>query len=197
MSGLPHGLCRVAAKMFVICGLLSGCSTIDYPAGTVAAANSQLAAGMRIAPGNTLKVTVFDEPNLSGEYVVDSNGNIALPLIGIVQSAGSTTSDLTQSIAAALSDGGYVLVPRVSVEVANYQPVFVLGEVNRPGEYPFTAEMNHLQVIAKAGGYTPRANEKIVILERSGWDQPRKIKLDSVPLSLAPGDTIIVEQSLF
>lgn len=198
MSGLRKQFYRSTICIVLASALgLAGCSSIDYPESTVESANSQLASGLRIAAGNTLAITVFDEPNLSGKFTVDANGQLALPLIGTIMAGGATTTSLTQTISSKLVEGGYVLVPRVAIEVANYQPIYVMGEVNNPGEYPYTPDLNHLQAIAKAGGYTPRANETTLVLERAGWEQPHKLKLSATPLALAPGDTIIIEQAIF
>src|SRR3954468_8166856 len=96
---------------------LAACSTTQVPRMSVTEANAQLHQGYLLAAGDKLKVTVFDEPNLTGEYQVGARGDVALPLIDAIPAEGSSPEDLAERIAAALAEGGYVLDPRVAVEV--------------------------------------------------------------------------------
>jgi polysaccharide export outer membrane protein len=179
------------------CFAVSGCATAGYPEVSVAQANQELAGGYRLGPGDKLRVTVFDEPNLTGEYEVGAGGAVALPLIANVAASGVTPEALATAIGAKLAEGGYVLQPRVAVEVLNYRPFYILGEVNKPGEYPYAGQLTVLQAIAKAGGFTARANKGSVVVRRLNWQGAREVRVSETPLLLAPGDTVVVTESLF
>ena len=174
---------------------LSGCASTDYPTSSVSDANTSASSGYAVAAGDNLKVTVFDEPSLTGEFLIDSAGNLAMPLIEKVAVAGKNPNEVAGLISSQLKAGGYVLDPKVSVEVLAYRPVYVLGEVTQPGEYPYSPDLTFFQAIAKAGGFTPRANKTMVVLQRAAWSTPRTIRLTDEPLMIAPGDTVIIEES--
>ena len=86
-------------------------------------------------------------------------GTIACPLIGDIKAAGLQTDELSKAIETKLA-GGYLLDPKVSIQVASFRPVYVLGEVNKPGEYPYTQGLTIRGAVAKADGFTYRANER-------------------------------------
>jgi polysaccharide biosynthesis/export protein len=179
------------------CFLMVSCATSDLPQVSVADANAGLSQGYRIADGDKLKVTVFDEPTLTGEFGVGLDGSLSLPLISSIQASGQTPNELAAKITSALAAGDYVLSPRVSVEVSQHRPFYILGEVNAPGEYPYIGDLTVDQAIAKAKGYSPRANKSEVVLRRQGWTDGRRVRLDSAPLLIAPGDTITVQEAFF
>ncbi len=90
----------------------------------------------RLGTGDKLKLTVFGQDDLGGEFTVDDQGFIRLPLIGQVKAAGLTLHDFEDAVTSKLADG-YLRDPRVSVQVVNYRPFYIIGEVNKPGEYPY------------------------------------------------------------
>jgi Periplasmic protein involved in polysaccharide export len=154
-------------------------------------------AGYRVGAGDKLRITVFNEPTLTGEYNVASNGAVAFPLIGVVQAGNRSIDDVTHEITGRLS-GAYVNDPRVSVEVLNYRPFYILGEVNKPGEYPYASGMTVEQAIAKAGGFTYRANEKAAFLRRQTATGESSVLLrGAAPVAVLPGDTIRVGERYF
>lgn len=177
--------------------LLASCAASDLPLVSVADANTGLARSYRIAGGDKLKVTVFDEPTLTGEFGVGLDGSLSLPLIAPMQVSGQTPDQLAAGIKAALAEGEFVLSPRVTVEVSQHRPFYILGEVNAPGEYPYIGDLTVDQAIAKARGYSARANKSVVVLRRQGWGEGRRVRLGSSPLLIAPGDTITVEEAFF
>lgn len=179
------------------CFFLVSCATTDLAQVSVSEANSGLVQGYRIADGDKLKVTVFDEPTLTGEFGVGLDGGLSLPLINAMRAAGQTPNELAENIKSALVAGGYVLSPRVSVEVSQHRPFYILGEVKAPGEYPYIGDLTVEQAIAKAQGYSVRANKSEVVLRRQGWNEGRRVRLDSVPLLIAPGDTITIQEAFF
>jgi polysaccharide biosynthesis/export protein len=185
----------LAAAMLASLGACAGSGGLQTA--NVAEVNRDLPASYRVAAGDKLKVTVFDEPNLTGDYLVGMSGDLAMPLIGSIDARNMQDSDLANAISAKLKEGGYVLSPRVSIEILSHRPVYILGEVNKPGEYPHDAGMSLEQAVAKAGGYTRRADKKSVVLKRSDWTASRRVDLRGSALQIAPGDTITVSESFF
>jgi polysaccharide export outer membrane protein len=124
-------------------------------------------ASYRLGPGDLVRIITFGEEQLTGEFRVNDAGNIALPLIGSVRAAGLTSSELEKSVAAALKKNGLYRDPSVTVEVIAYRPIYVLGEVNKPGEYPYKPGMTVVTSVAVAGGYTYRAIQDYAGIVRS------------------------------
>ena len=151
--------------------------------------------GYVLDSGDRMRIVVFGQDGLTNSYAVDAGGNIDMPLIGAVGARGLTTDQLAGRIAEKLRDG-YIREPHVAVEVEAYRPFFILGEVTQPGQYPYVANMTAETAVAIAGGFTPRASRKSVVLTRSYYGQQMRI---AVPLSfpLRPGDTISVQERWF
>jgi polysaccharide biosynthesis/export protein len=118
-----------------------------------------------LGPGDKLKIVVFGSEDLSGDAVVGDTGVLSLPLIGDIKAAGLTPAQLTEAMKAKLADG-FMRDPKVSVSVTTYRPVYVMGEVTRPGEYPFASGMSVLNAIALGGGYSYRANQDYAVVTR-------------------------------
>lgn len=145
-------------------------------------------AAFRLSPGDKIKVTTYGEVSLTGDFEVSPAGTIAFPLLGDVKAAGLEAGELSRSIETALRDG-YLVEPKVSVQVMNFRPVYVLGEVNKPGEYPYTQGLTIRGAVAKADGFTYRANEKRVFLKRAGEAGERVYPM-TADFPVLPGDTI-------
>jgi protein involved in polysaccharide export with SLBB domain len=148
-----------------------------------------------LGPGDKLRLTVFGETDLSGEFTVDGSGFVRLPLIGQVHAAGYTSPQLEAAIGSALAQG-YLRSPRVSVEVSTYRPFYIIGAVNRPGQYPFIDHMNALNAIALAGGFTQGAVESVVFVRREGSNQEVEIPADRTS-AIYPGDVVRVHNTIF
>ncbi|PZQ23286.1 MAG: polysaccharide biosynthesis protein [Sphingopyxis macrogoltabida] len=166
--------------------MLSGCAGQAPLAGTGAAPPP--AAAFSLSPGDKVKIATYGEETLTGDFEVSPAGTIAFPLIGDIQAAGLQTAELSKAIEARLLDG-YLLDPKVSVEVANFRPIYILGEVNKPGEYPYTQGLTIRGAVAKADGFTYRANEKRVFLKRAGEAGEQAYPL-TADFPVLPGDTI-------
>lgn len=177
--------------------LLASCAASNLPLVSVAEANAGLTQGYRIAGGDKLKVAVFDEPTLTGEFGVGLNGSLSLPLIAPIQVTGLVPDQVAAKIGASLAEGGFVISPRVTVEVSQYRPFYILGEVTAPGEYSYIGDLTVEQAIAKARGYTPRANKTEVILRRQGWSEGKRVRLGTTPLLILPGDTVTILEAFF
>lgn len=151
--------------------------------------------GYALGSGDKLRVIVFGEDDLGGEYVVDDNGFVRLPLIGQVSAGGRTVKQLEQDIAKQLGSR-YLKNPRVSIEVVSHRPFYIIGEVNKPGEYPFVAGMSVLNAVAMAGGFTYRANESTVYIRHKGAPDEEKLPADN-STKLEPGDIVNVVERWF
>jgi polysaccharide export outer membrane protein len=149
----------------------------------------------RLGPGDKLRITVFGETELTGEYDVGANGDLTFPLIGGVAAAGLTPEQLSQAIAARLQ-GGYLTEPRVSSSVISYRPFYILGEVANPGTYPYAANMDVRAAVAVAGGYTYRASRRRAYIRHAGEAEERSYRLDET-VAIQPGDTIRIGERFF
>lgn len=148
-----------------------------------------------LGPNDKVRVKVYGEPDITGEYEVDSNGSVSVPLAGRVQAAGKTTKQLEGAIRAALAKG-IVRDPRVNVDVATYRPYYILGEVKNSGEYPYKVGITIMDAVAAAGGFTYRANEHKVYLRRAGVGREEEYTLNA-PVLVYPGDNIRIPERYF
>ncbi len=174
--------------------LVAGCTSSGaFPVETAEQPDIDVSYPLRA--GETIQVVTYGEETLTGEFNIGANGVLSFPLVGDIKAAGLTPAALGKSIATALADG-YVLNPQVNVEVKNYRPIYILGEVNKPGEYPYVPDMTILAAIAKADGFTYRAQQKQIFLKRS--DQPREVKIRlGSNTRIYPGDTIRIAERFF
>lgn len=149
----------------------------------------------RLGAADQLRVTVFGEPELSGEYVLDGTGIVSLPLIGEVPAQNLTVREFQRAVEARYADG-YLREPRINAEVLNYRPFYILGEVRQPGEYPYSNGLTVLNAVATAGGFTYRANETVILIKGAEDSEEFRVQLDpSTPI--LPGDTIRVVERFF
>jgi len=148
-----------------------------------------------LGPNDRIRLKVYGEPDISGEYEIDATGQVSVPLAGHLKAAGSTTRQLERTIAAALSKG-IVRDPRVNVEIALYRPYYILGEVKKSGEYPYRLGLTVMDAVASAGGFTYRANENKVYLRRAGAGVEETYALDA-PVPVFPGDNIRIPERYF
>lgn len=169
--------------------LLVSCLFYQLPA------NADDATAYRLGPGDKVHITVFNEQDLSGDFDVSDQGALALPLIGQVDVKGKTTAE-AQKIIASKYGANYLVNPRVSLQVLNYRPFFILGEVKNPGSYPYQSGMTVLDAIALAGGFTPRANKDGITIKRAADPSANATKIDENGLVL-PGDILTVGERFF
>ena len=142
-----------------------------------------------LGPGDVVKITVFQNPDLTTETRVTEAGTVTFPLVGQIQAAGLSTARLELAIAEKLRDGGFVNRPQVNVVVLQFKAmqVSVLGQVNKPGRYPLEQSKNRLtEVVALAGGVTPLAAD-VVTLVTTDNGKEKKISVD-LPELLRTGD---------
>ena len=148
-----------------------------------------------LGPNDRIRLKVYGEPDITGEYEINSGGQVSIPLAGHIKAAGATTPQLERSIAAALAKG-IVRDPRVNIEIAQYRPYYILGEVKKSGEYPYRLGLTVMDAVASAGGFTYRANENKVFLRRSGAGAEETYALDA-PVPIFPGDNIRIPERYF
>ncbi|MGD9915416.1 MAG: polysaccharide biosynthesis/export family protein [Rhizobiaceae bacterium] len=176
----------------VATAVVSGCSGYR-PA--PAAFHEAINQPYRLGAGDRVRITVFEQESLTNTYSVDQSGYIAFPLVGAIAARGHTAQQIEGQIAARLREG-YLRDPDVSVEIDRYRPIFVMGEVGAAGQYSYVPGMTVYKAIAVAGGFTPRATQDNVDINR---DINGKVMTGRVLTSdpILPGDTIYVRERLF
>lgn len=145
--------------------------------------------------GDHVRVTVFEEPDLSVSAIVDDTGAISYPLLGEVQVRGLTARELETTITNGLR-GRFLIHPRVNVSILEYRPYFVRGEVNSPGSFAFKPGLTVEKAVSMAGGFTSRASKSkfYIVSDDSSEGARRSATLSS---RIRPGDVIHIEQSFF
>lgn len=194
MPGSWRGPAILAGIMTVLV-FIQACS-VQLPSGDAPMKIQNPSEGYVLEPGNRVRLTVFNEPTLSGEFSLDSAGNMALPLIGNVPASGVTAVVLARRIEEILRRGNYMQEPRAAVEVLAFRPFYVLGEVKTPGEFPYSPGMTVLSAVARAGGYDYRAREGEVLLVRVvNGEQHEYRAVERTPI--LPGDIVKVMERRF
>jgi len=193
----PGSLVRLAAVLLAAVLLVQGCASSQTPPAPQAGASAEVAdiRAYRLGPGDKLKVTVFGQPQESGQFEIDGSGNLAYPLIGAVPAQGLTVPELQEKLRFTL-DQSYIVNPRVSIEVLNYRPFYIYGEVQKAGSYPFVAGLTVRRAVAIAGGYTRRARFAPVTVVREGPSGPHQFNAE-LDVPIMPGDTLEIMQRLF
>jgi polysaccharide export outer membrane protein len=169
---------------------------VQVAANTTPQAARSAPSGYILGGGDQIRVVVFGEDNISGDYLVDAEGNITMPLIGRVLASGSTPDALARTIGNQLSSQNFLQNARVTAGMISYRPFYVLGEVQRPGAYPYAPEMNTLTAVATAGGYTYRANKRRVFIRRAGQMREEPLAADAL-IQINPGDTLRIGERFF
>lgn len=170
-------------------GVLSACGTTQSTPANVAER-----AEYRLGSGDELRITVFGETDLTGQFRVGSQGTIAYPLVGDVRAGGLTVGEFTTSLQQALL--AYIRNPNVSVQVTNFRPFYILGEVQRPGTYEYSTDLTVLNAVATAGGFTYRANRRRVFIRRANETEEHSYPL-TIATPVLPGDTVRIGERLF
>lgn len=176
---------------------LAGCATgpVEAAPGEGGSNGDRIIDDYRLGAGDKVRVNVFGEEALTGEFLVSGGGMISLPLVGDIRAAGLTVAEFQRAVEEGLKQG-YLLDPKVSAEVLTYRPFFVLGEVGSPGTYPYTNGLTVLNAVATAGGFTYRADTKRVFIRRGGGGDEEVYRL-TTSTAVAPGDTIRIGERFF
>jgi polysaccharide export outer membrane protein len=149
-----------------------------------------------LGPGDRVRVIVYGDKEMSDVFAIGDDGLIELPLAGDVTARGRTPNALAAEIALTLTARGMIKDPSVAVEVASYRPIFILGEVIRPGQYPYEPGMTVIAAVSLAGGYTYRAvktYESVVRTQGKKTDNGLVKPQDR----LEPGDVITIYDRVF
>jgi polysaccharide export outer membrane protein len=186
------------AVSIVACSLaLAACSSSNnaiVSSGDRYAMSSNLEA-YKLGPGDRVRLTVYNEPTISGVYQLSAQGKLALPLAGDIEATGLTPAELAAAAQQML--GGRILQnPRVSAEVSDYRPFFILGEVVQAGQFPYLPGLTALSAVATARGFTPRSQRKFIYIRREGAEDEVAYRVKP-NLRIYPGDTIRVEERWF
>ncbi len=152
--------------------------------------------GNEVAAGDRLRIAVFGDDKMSGEYSVDESGAITIPLGGPVSVAGRTAQEAAAAIASVLVTAGLFRDPKVTVEIVTLRPFYILGEVNRPGEYPYRPGMSLFAAVATAGGYTYRADSGTVFIRKATEKAEREYNINA-DIAIMPGDVIRIPERYF
>ena len=158
-----------------------------------------------LGPGDVFEARVYGEKDLSGVHRVSSDGTIIFPLVGEVSVHNLSTSQIAHLLQDKLADG-YLKKPYVTIVIKEYnsKKVFVLGQVNKPGTFPFEGEMNVIQAITLAGGFTAMARKNSVIVTRVEKQEELRIRVPveriseglAPNLGLKPGDIVFVPETV-
>lgn len=176
------------------CMAVMGCTGSTAPP-LPASLSAPVGQVYRLGLGDKLRVNVYGEASLSGEYQVSGNGAVTMPLIGDVKAVGLTARELEAALAERYA-GGYLKSPRISVEVYDFRPYFVVGEIQKPGRYPSVEGQTLLGAIATAGGYTYRANKTRVFIRRQGDTIEYQVD-PTADVRVGPGDVIRIGERYF
>lgn len=180
-------------SLVLVATMLSGCAN-KIPL-TDASTLSNIPV-YKLGVGDELRITVYNEDRLSGQFTVGSDGMISFPLLGSVPAEGETVDQLRTLIAGRLFSGGLVMNPVVSAQLTQTRPFFIRGEIGRPGRYPTGERMSLLEAITLAGDYTYRADRKYVYLRRAGATGEIRL-LASSDFAVLPGDVIRIGERYF
>jgi protein involved in polysaccharide export with SLBB domain len=148
-----------------------------------------------LGPGDRIHVTVYGQDLMTNDYMVDRDGSIALPLAGRIMVGGMVTADAEASIRKALAKG-IVVKPDVTVDVIQYRPIYVIGEVNKPGAYDYTSNIVMINAVALAGGFTYRASKEGVTVLRGAEASEQRYHATQTT-ALQPGDVVVVPERFF
>jgi polysaccharide biosynthesis/export protein len=186
---------RITALAAVVPGLVQvqGCAK---PAAGLQPITEVETGEYRLGPGDQVRILTFGEEQLTGEFRVNARGDIALPLVGNVHAAGLTPDQLEDATKELLVRSKLYKSPSVSVEVINYRPIFILGEVARPGQYPYQPGMTVVTAVAVAGGFTYRAVDDVFSIVRAVNGKTIEGRAERQTL-VQPGDVITVYERRF
>lgn len=179
----------------MLAAFVAGCQAgAPRPAAAAATPVADLSA-YRLGIGDRVRVNVFGEPDLSLDGDIDGTGHLSYPLLGRVPALRKTADELAKDIASGLANG-FLRNPDVRVAVIQYRPIYLTGQVNRPGAYPYSVGLTVEKAVALAGGLTRIASERGIyrLHEDAPTSERRRVRMDDPVL---PGDTLVVEESLF
>jgi len=162
--------------------------------GSVSGSSNKVSQQYRLGAGDKIKLDVYNEEDLSGEFDLGAGGSLSLPLVGQISADGLTVQEFEQKLTEKLKV--YLKDPKVSAQVLTYRPFYISGEVKTGGEYPYSNGLVVRDAVAKAGGYTYRAVTSHVYIRRANETIEIKYPLDR-QVKVWPGDNIRVPERIF
>lgn len=183
----------IMPMLFLTAALAPGCTSATAGLNTVPMIQ---ATEHQIEPGDKIRLAVLDLTGANGEYTIDQSGIISLPLIDDVKIAGLTLREAESAIEQVLLDKRILVRPSVTLQALSVRPVYILGEVGKPGEYTFKDGLTVFSVVSLAGGYTYRADTKSVMITRVVNGNKVTGKADENTIVM-PGDQIRVVEKWF
>ena len=181
--------------LFPVLALLSGCA-LPMEASVDAPIDVRNDLPYLLSPGDTVRITVFGEEKLSGDYLIDQRGVISLPMLGEIPAAGWTKGHLQERLSAEFENRGFLRQPLLTVDAAAVRPLSIIGEVKNPGNYAYRPLYTVFQVIAISGGYTPRAAENKILIDR--WVEGNLVRMNATQNTpVLSGDAITVRERIF
>lgn len=179
----------LAAAMLSI--LIAGCTG----AGSLPPLPAKAEGPYKLGAGDRVRLVVFGQEELTGEYLVSDSGFVTVPLIGAVDAEGMSVQELEDAVSQKLAEG-ILVAPNTTVEIATYRPFYILGETRAPGQYPYVPRMTVLTAVSISGGFTFRADQDTVSITREVNGELAEFRAD--PLALVqPGDVINVYERYF
>lgn len=193
-------LVRLAHLALALSLMVAGCNdTANLGPVSTSEQDALIRSASGVSPnlqaGEKIRVTVFGEDRLSGDYEIDPGGFVSLPLAGTVKAAGMSKAQLEKELAKKFR-GEYLRNPKVTVDVTSFRPIYILGEVSKPGEYAFKGGLNIMSALALAGGPTYRASRSYVLIQHSGEAAFKEYPL-SPAIPVTPGDLIRMPERYF
>ncbi|MDB5375469.1 MAG: exopolysaccharide biosynthesis protein [Belnapia sp.] len=178
----------------MLLGLVAACAS---PGGNLPPLPDATLQSYRVGPEDQLRVTVFNDTRLTGDFRVSDAGTIALPLIGTVRAGGLTTTEIERAVEKEMRDKNLFRDPSAAVQVIAYRPVFVLGMVEKGGQFPYQPGMTTLTAVAVAGGFNYRAIKDYVSVTRINPEgRPVEYRAERESL-VQPGDVVTVFERRF
>jgi protein involved in polysaccharide export with SLBB domain len=185
----------VCSALLAAALLVSGCAVGPISEAEQQSLAAAAAAPAKLQPGDKIRIYVYGEDKLSGDYQLDQSGQISLPLAGTFEAQGLTQTELEQALSKKFRSE-YLKNPKVTVTIATLAPYYMIGEVSHAGEFPYRSGLNVLTALAIAGGPTYRASRSTVQIQRRGETSMREYPI-SASVPILPGDVIKVPERYF
>ena len=150
----------------------------------------------RLGSEDEVTVQIFGEPDLSAKYTLQNSGVVNIPLIGETTLSGCTLKQAERLLYAKFTDG-YLVNPSIALSVSKHRPFYIIGEIREPGRYDYIVDMNVLQAVALAGGFTYRANKKTAKVLKNYINNQPVYKDILVEKEIQPGDVIFIKERFF
>lgn len=181
---------RLSALLIILTLVLTGCATTSPATYLV-----ETKGPYTLDTGDVVRVSVYGDAELSKTYRVDDKGALAFPLVGGVPVRGATTEGAAQRLSRALANG-FMRNPNVAVEIEQYRPFYIQGEVRTSGQFPYVYGMSVRAAISTAGGFTETADRDQAVVYRQQGNQMVRGVVD-LDFPIYPGDTVVISERWF